>query len=363
MSAVFPPTIRLALGIGTEMAPLPASLPAWFIGTSAIGILHRTCLDRLSGCSLHRLPSCALVNHIHRKLEPEMIITSLKVPQCAVGEGPVWDAQQQALYWIDIVGKKVFRLDPASGDVRQWDVPDIIGSMAIRRDGEGALVALADGVYSLDFASGECTMLATSPDLNEEVQLADGKVDRRGRFIIGSSDRSMQDARGKIYALDPGASELRAIDDGIVLSNGPCWSTDDSTLYHSDSVKQTIYAYDYDIEAGTASNKREFASTADFGGIPDGATVDAENHLWSAICEGGKLVRFAPDGSVERIVEFPQKLPGSVMFGGPDLDRLFVPTLNPAAVFPDREAHPDDGLTFVVDGLGIAGLAEPRFGA
>jgi sugar lactone lactonase YvrE len=206
-------------------------------------------------------------------------------------------------------------------------------------------------------------MLATSPDLNDQVQLADGKVDRRGRFVVGSSDRSMQDARGKIYVLDPGASELRPIDEGIVLANGPCWSVDNSVFYHADSRHQLIYAYDYDIEAGAVSNKREFARTTEFGGIPDGATVDAEDHVWSAICEGGKLVRFRPDGTVERVVEFPQKLPGSVMFGGSHLHRLYVPTLNPAAIFPDREAHPGDGHTFVIDGLGVAGLAEPRFGA
>lgn len=289
-----------------------------------------------------------------------MQITRLNVPQCAVGEGPVWDVGQQALYWIDIIGRKVFRRDE-SGAVQQWEVPEIVGSMAICQDGASALVALASGVHVLDFATGECTMLATSSDLNEQVQLADGKVDRRGRFIVGSSDRSMKEARGKIYALDPGASELRAIDDGIILANGPCWSRDDSTFYHADSLHKAIYAYDYDITSGTLANKRQFASTADLGGIPDGATVDAENHLWTAICEGGKLVRFRPDGSIERIVEFPQKLPGSVMFGGAALDRLFVPTLSPA--FMGREADAHDGCTFVIDGLGLRGLPEPRFGA
>ena len=91
------------------------------------------------------------------------------------------------------------------------------------------------------------------------------------------------------------------------------------------------------------------------------ATVDSEGFLWSAICEGGKLVRFRPDGSIERIINFPLLLPGSVMFGGPQLDRLFVPTLSPA--FLGRTADPLDGSTFVIDGLGVRGLPEPRFGA
>jgi sugar lactone lactonase YvrE len=289
-----------------------------------------------------------------------MQIRRLDVPQCAVGEGPVWDVQAQRLYWIDILGKTVHCLHPDSGRTQSWSVPKIIGSMAIGRDGN-AIVALADGVYRLDLASGECTLLATSPDLNEQVQLADGKVDRRGRFIVGSSDRGMKEARGCLYALDPGAGELRRIDTDIFLSNGPCWSLDDRTFYHADSIRKLIYAYDYDIGHGTVANRRPFASTAELGGIPDGATVDAEGHVWSAICEGAKLVRFRPDGSIERIVEMPLKLPGSVMFGGPDLDRIYVPTLSPA--FLGRPADPLDGSTFVIEGLGIPGVPEPRFGA
>ena len=288
-----------------------------------------------------------------------MNILKINSPLCMVGEGPVWDVAEQALYFIDILGKKVLRFHPASGETRTWDVPDIIGSMAIRAGG-GAIVALANGVHTLDFETGTCTMLASSPDLNDQVQLADGKVDRRGRFIVGSSDRGMKEARGKLYVLEPGSTQLRAIDDDIFLANGPCWSPDDTTFYHADSIRKIIYAYDYDIETGTVTNRRPFASTEDLGGIPDGATVDAEGHIWSAICEGAKLVRFRPDGSIERIVAFPLKLPGSVMFGGPALDRLFVPTLSPA--FMGREADPLDGSTYVIDGLGVTGLAEPRFG-
>ena len=123
-----------------------------------------------------------------------MQIRRLDVPQCAVGEGPVWDVETQLLFWIDILGKAVHCLNPATGQTRSWTVPKIIGSMAISRDGN-AIVALADGVYRLDLASGACTLLASSPDLNEQVQLADGKVDRRGRFIVGSSDRGMKKAR------------------------------------------------------------------------------------------------------------------------------------------------------------------------
>lgn len=286
-----------------------------------------------------------------------MRITRLDAPQCSVGEGPVWDVAEQALYWIDILGRAVHRYDPATEATGTWQVPNIIGSMALRAHG-GAIVALANGVHTLDFETGACGMLAGSVDLDDLVQLADGKVDRRGRFIVGSSDRGMKEARGKLYSLGDDDS-LREIDNDIFLANGPCWSPDDKTFYHADSIRKTIFAYDYAIETGRLDRRRPWAGTEDLGGIPDGATVDADGCVWSAICEGAKIVQFRPDGRIERIIDMPVKLPGSVMFGGPDLDRLFVPSLSPA--FMGRTADPLDGSTFVIDGLGVTGLPEPRF--
>jgi L-arabinonolactonase len=284
-------------------------------------------------------------------------ITQVETPRCIIGEGPVWDVAEQALYFIDILGKKVLRFDPAVGATRTWDVPDVIGSMALRSGG-GAIVALTNGVHTLDFESGACAMLATSSDLSEMVQLADGKVDRRGRFIVGSSDRGMKEARGKVYVLDAEPT-LREIDNDIFLSNGPCWSPDDTILYHSDSIRNTVFAYDYNIETGTAVNRRIFASTAELGGIPDGATIDSDGCMWMAICEGQKVVQFRPDGALERVIDMPVKCPASVMFGGAGLDQLYVTSLSPA--FLGREAAPLDGCTFVIEGLGVTGLSEPRY--
>ncbi len=286
-----------------------------------------------------------------------MKITQVQTQRCIIGEGPVWDVAEQALYFIDILGKKVLRFDPSSGATQTWDVPDMIGSMALRSGG-GAVVALATGVHTLDLESGTCVILATSEDLNEMVQLADGKVDRRGRFVVGSSDRAMKEARGKLYVLE-GEATLREIDDDIFLSNGPCWSPDDKILYHSDSIRNTIFAYDYDIETGTAANRRAWASTEELGGIPDGATIDTDGCMWMAICEGSKVVQFRPDGGLERVIDMPVKCPASVMFGGAALDQLYVTSLSPA--FLGREEAPLDGCTFVIEGLGVTGIAEPRY--
>jgi L-arabinonolactonase len=284
-------------------------------------------------------------------------ISQIDTHRCIIGEGPVWDVAEQALYFIDILGKKVVRFDPATGQTRTWEVPDVIGSMALRQAG-GSVVALATGVHTLDFDSGECAMLATSSDLNDMVQLADGKVDRRGRFIVGSSDRAMEKARGKLYVLE-GETILREIDEGLIISNGPCWSPDDTVLYHSDSIRKTVFAYDYDIDTGTAANRRVWASTEELGGIPDGATIDTDGCMWMAICEGQKVVQFRPDGTLERVVDMPVKCPASVMFGGAGLDQLYVTSLSPA--FLGREEAPLDGCTFVIEGLGVTGLPEPRY--
>lgn len=285
-----------------------------------------------------------------------MQITRLDLPKRSVGEGPVWDVAEQALYYIDILEKKVLRWHPTSGATREWNVPDMIGSMALR-EGGGAIVALVDGIHALDLDSGEVSPLALMNPANEAIQLADGKVDRAGRFIFGTSHRKAAEPMGGLFSLSKG--KISHLDKGLTLGNGPCWSPDNRVLYHADSMAHVIYAYDYDIETGTASGRREFFNTSDYGPIPDGATIDCDGDMWVAICEGGVVLRIAPDGDVKQVIDMPTKLPASCMFFGPDLDRLFVPTIDPT--FLGRDPAEADGWNYVIDGLGVTGLTEPRF--
>ena len=288
-----------------------------------------------------------------------MEIRRTKAPKCLVGEGPVWDVREQALYLVDIVGKVVHRYDPTSETTQTWNVGKVIGSMALRERG-GAVVALRDGIYSLDFASGAVEPHALPKDLNPRVQFNDGKVDRRGRFIVGSGDSQLRDTQsiGSLYRLDGDAS-LTELDTKIAISNGPCWSPDNETLYFSDSLPYSIYAYDYDIATGNVANRRLFADTRELGGIPDGATVDTDGLLWMAICEGAKVVAFQPSGKIERVIDMPVRLTASVMFGGPDLDQLYVTTIDPALL--GRPTGEGDGETWVIERLGARGIAEPRY--
>lgn len=285
-----------------------------------------------------------------------MRITRADLPKCKVGEGPVWDVAEQALYYIDILGKQVFRWDPATGAQRNWDVPQIIGSMALREQG-GAIVALGDGVYTLDFTTGAVAPHALLDPANPDVQLADGKVDRHGRFIFGTSHRQMKEPAGGLYALDAGT--ITQLDSDIFLGNGPCWSLDGRTLYHADSLRHTIYAYPYDPETGAAGVRSPLFDTSAYGPIPDGATVDADGNIWVAICDGGVVLCLSPAGKVLREIPMPVACPASVMFFGPELDRLFVPSIDPS--FLGREVTEDDGANFIIDGLGVKGLPEFRY--
>ncbi len=286
-----------------------------------------------------------------------MTIKRLDLPKCKVGEGPVWDVQERALYYIDIFAQKVFRWDPANSEHLSWDVPEMIGSMALRKSG-GAIVALVSGIYTLDFETGAVEPLALLDPANPDVQLADGKVDRAGRFVFGTSHRAMKEPVGGLYVLDIDG-KLRQIDDDIHLGNGPCWSPDNGTFYHSDSLRHTIYAYDYDIEAGDVSNRRAFFDSSAYGPIPDGATVDAHGNLWVAICEGGVVLCLSPAGEVIREITMPVRVPASCMFMGDNLDQLFVPTIDVG--FLGRPSGPDDGANFMIEGLGTTGLPEPRY--
>ena len=286
-----------------------------------------------------------------------MQITRLPLPRRSVGEGPVWDEREQALYYIDILEKRVLRWDPESGDHRSWDVPAMIGSMALR-EGGGAIVALPDGIHALDFESGAVTPFALFDPADPAVQLADGKVDRAGRFVFGTSHRQAKEPVGGLWSLGADG-RISRLDEGLILGNGPCFSTDDRTLYHADSMRQAIYAYDYDLATGSAFNRRNFFDSSAYGPIPDGATIDANGDMWVAICEGGVVLRLSPDGEVRQAIEMPTRLPASCMFFGPDLDRLFVPSIDPS--FLGREPAEADGWCYLVDGLGVRGLPEPRY--
>jgi sugar lactone lactonase YvrE len=294
-----------------------------------------------------------------------MRILRLQGARCDGGESPVWDVAAQQLYFIDNMRQKILCFDPRSGTTRTWELPSLITAFALREAG-GAVVALRTGVHLFDFETGALTCL-WPVEQPPRFLFNDGKVDARGRFVVGvcTADIAHPKPDGGAFALDPDG-QVRRLESDIHFSNGPCWSPDFKTFYFSDSWTRVTYAYDYDLEAGEVSNRRVFADTHALGGVPDGATVDRDGLVWIAIPHGGKIAAFRPDGRLERTVEMPVPLPTSVTFGGPDLDLLFVTTIvdDITRVAQGAAPQPADegaGYVYVVEGLGARGLAEARF--
>jgi L-arabinonolactonase len=295
------------------------------------------------------------------------------VVECAnhLGEGPVWDVEDGCLYWLDGTGRRVgnpsiWRLDPRTGRTRHWSLDHDVGALAIRRGG-GAVLALADGFYFFDFAGERLDLISRVDADQPRSRLNDGKCDRRGRFFAGGMDDKEELKICSLWRLDADLSVSR-VDEGIICTNGPCWSPDNRTFYLADTFQGEYWAYDYDIATGSLTNKRLFHSFKNDPGVADGSTIDDEGCVWNAQLISGDLVRYAPDGTVDRRIGMPVRNITSVMFGGDRLDELYVTSMarvkHPAVhdLFA-REMKPQylAGSLFKVTGLGVRGLPEPRF--
>ena len=279
-------------------------------------------------------------------------------PQALVGEGPVWDDRRQALWWIDVKDPRLFRYDPASGENLELNMPERIGCIALRAGG-GLIGAFVTGFKWIDPETGAVTPIVDPEPDRPGNRFNDGKCDRRGRLFAGTMDNAEIECTGTLYRLDPDLS-VQVMCTGVHLSNGLGWSPDDRVLYYTDSLRRTIWAYDYDLEIGAMANRRTFARVPEEAGVPDGLCVDADGYVWSAHWGGWRLTRYAPDGRVERVVKMPVPQPSCPAFGGPDLDVLYVSSAAIEMTPADFAKAPDGGGLFALD-LGVRGLPGNRF--
>lgn len=279
-----------------------------------------------------------------------------------LGEGPVWDAASQRLHWVDSADGRIFRSTAQGTELRAWEVGEPIGSIAVGADNTYFLAALQSGLYRIDMESGAKELLVDPEPDQPKNRLNDGKVDRQGRFVFGSMDTLEEERTGKLYSYDVDGC-LSVLDTGIICSNGPCFSPDGTILYFSDTWTGEIWAYDYDSSSGGVSSRRTFAKVdTSGGGAADGATVDSEGYLWQALVYSGTIVRYSPDGKIDRLLEMPVLKATSLTFGGPGLDVMYVTSMSK----PPLPRFPEDGQLrgslFAVTGLGVTGVAEPRYG-
>ena len=276
-----------------------------------------------------------------------------------LGESPLWDTHEQALFWVDTRGRQVHRWQPGGdGTVRSWSTPQDVGSIALAGPGQ-LLLALADGFAQLDLASSAVRPLATVSHPQPPMRLNDGRCDREGRFVCGSMVLHRRDAQGSLYRLEQGGRVSTLIDGGIAVANATCFSPDGRTLYFADSLAGTVRAWDYAPD-GTLANARVFADTRTLGSGPDGATVDAEGTVWVALVLVARLARYAPDGRLLRTVELPVPYPTCPAFGGPDLDTLYVTSIRDSGNVLRSDAA-EAGALVAIQGLGVRGLPETPY--
>jgi sugar lactone lactonase YvrE len=271
-----------------------------------------------------------------------------------LGEGPIWDAAAQCLYWIDIKRPAIYRFEPARGQTGVWPLPKPVGCITPAADGRFVL-ADENGFAWLDAGSGELTRIADPEPEHPENRFNDGKVDRAGRFWAGTLYEHEVREAGSLYRLDRDLTVTKWVS-GLGCPNGIGWSPDNRTLYFTDSVARTIWAYEYDLATGDLGARRDFAKLDPGDGVPDGLTVDREGGVWSCVWDGWRIIRYTPDGAIEREIRMPVQRPTSCMFGGASLDTLYVTSASGGL----QGALLAGGL-FAVH-TGVSGLAETPFG-
>lgn len=288
-----------------------------------------------------------------------------------LGESPFWQPQEQRLYWLDIVGKKILRANSDTGRVETWNLPSEPGCMAPAASG-GLVMALRDGVFRARQWGGPLELIA-SLGYDPALQRAnDGKCDALGRFWVGTIDETRVARNAALYSLDcrsAGAPLLKRQLDPDTLpastANGLAWSPDHRALYWADTTSHAVHAWDFDLVANRMSDRRllkQFAvkppgwqfeapapDTGGFNGYcgrPDGAAVDLQGNYYVAMYEGGRICKLAPDGSLLAELATPALRPTMPCFGGPDLRTLFVTTARHHSSSTELESFPQSGCVF-----------------
>lgn len=292
------------------------------------------------------------------RLEP-----SLATPY-TVGESPLWREDEQALYWVDIPARRLWRVEPGSGARRSWTFPEQIACIAFDRVGT-LLAGCETGLFAVTLGDGERvdvdhTRVVGVPSFAQGgMRFNDGRTDRQGRFWAGTmvQDMALASDAGVLLRFDAQRGLSAPIVDGLVTQNGLGFAPDSRTMYLSDShpTRRRVWAFDYDAETGTPTNRRLFVDMNDHPGRPDGAAVDAHGCYWTCANDGSRLLRFTPAGVLDREIVLPVSKPAMCAFGGANFDTLFVTSIRPGA-----NANEHDGHVFAVR-CGVQGLPEARY--
>ncbi len=285
---------------------------------------------------------------------PEMRVEVAADCANLLGEGPVWSAGEERLYWVDIKRPSLNALT-SDGGVRSWPLSSAAGCLALCEDG-GLILSCVDGLALFDTEKETRTVFHPMTYGPEGVRPNDGDVDPLGRFWFGTMwDGNTEKEVGCIYRFDGDQSPVEQFS-GIHIPNTVAWSIDQKTMYLGDSRKSTIWAYDYDVESGSVGARRVFCVVDEEHIVPDGSALDNEGCLWNAQWGGGRVVRYTPDGQVDRVISIPTDNVTSCAFGGSDLDILYVTTASIELSSQKLSAQPHAGHLFSIHNTGVRGV-------
>ena len=277
-----------------------------------------------------------------------------------LGESPVWSGAEQALFFVDITGRTLYRFRPATREAQRLALAEDTGCIGLAAGG-GFVAGARSGLWRLDARGQPLARLAPNPEDATVSRFNDGRVDPRGRFLAGTIDEPKAAAAAHLYRYDErGLAVLAA---GLLTSNGLAFSPDGRTLYHADTPRFVVYRYDYDPETGEAVNRRPFVrldpDAADRA-RPDGAAVDVDGCYWTALYEGGRVQRYDPEGRLMAEHRVPARRATMPAFGGPDLKTLYLTTARDGAGPDELRAFPLSGALFALQ-TDTAGLPAHEF--
>ena len=279
--------------------------------------------------------------------------------QNILGEGILWDSRRHQLWWTDIPSRNLYRYDWSGGTTRILDTPERVGSFGFVQESELLIVAFASGIAMYDPYKTTVDWIARPDEVVPGIRFNDGRVDRLGRFWCGTMVEGAMHANGGCLYSVSGTRAVRSHVSGVAISNGLCLSPDGTLLYFADSPTRTIRVYEMIEPEGNLGKSRVFARTAD-GSVPDGAAIDVDGCMWSAHWGGSCVVRYTPDGRIDRTLHVPTRQPSCVCFAGSDLDVLCVTSAREGLDAETLRADPHAGDVFFYR-TGVQGLREPEY--
>ncbi len=287
-------------------------------------------------------------------------LRSVSAAHDILGETPLWCDRTATLFWLDIDGKKLQRLDPASGhlDVFTFDC-GYAGSLALTEDPATVLIGLDLGLYLFNWQRRQLRQLCQVEPASLDNRLNDGRCDAVGRFWVGTMDNQLSRPHGAFYRVDP-SGQVHRIHGDVIVANSIGFSPANDRVYFSDTRRFTTWQYGLDLASGTVGPREVFQDHTATRSRPDGLCVDAEGHVWNALFAEGRVVRFTPEGQIDRTIPLPVTNPTCVCLGGPELKTLYITT---ARKFLDAQTlarEPLSGSVLAME-VDVPGRTEHRF--